>query len=118
MNITDNIFVKIMIWFLALCLKDLYRLGARRIGAFGLPPLGCLPSQRTLKGGPERKCIEIYNQVAELFNNKLSAEVNSINTQYPAARVTYIDIYNLPLDLIHDPQKYGMLSIFGILELN
>ncbi|KAI3464804.1 hypothetical protein Pfo_021467 [Paulownia fortunei] len=88
-------------------MQDLYRLGARRIGVFGLPPLGCLPSQRTLKGGAERKCIDMYNQVAELFNNKLSAEVDSINSRYLLARVTYIDIYNLPLDLIHNPQKYG-----------
>ncbi|KAL0325905.1 UNVERIFIED_CONTAM: GDSL esterase/lipase EXL2 [Sesamum radiatum] len=87
--------------------QELYKLGARRIGVFGLPPLGCLPSQRTLKGGAERKCIDIYNQVAELFNNKLSAEVDSINSRYPEARVVYIDIYNLPLDLIRSPQKYG-----------
>ncbi|KAK4481400.1 hypothetical protein RD792_012290 [Penstemon davidsonii] len=88
-------------------LQDLYKLGARRIAVFGLPPLGCLPSQRTLKGGAERECVEIYNQVADLFNKKLSIELNSINSQFPDARVKYIDIYNLPLDIIHNPQKYG-----------
>ncbi|KAG8377955.1 hypothetical protein BUALT_Bualt08G0087600 [Buddleja alternifolia] len=87
--------------------QDLYRLGARRIGVFGLPPLGCLPSQRTLKGGADRQCVDIYNQMVELFNNKLLAEVNSINKQYLDARAVYIDIYNLPIDLINNPQKYG-----------
>ncbi|KAL0360518.1 UNVERIFIED_CONTAM: GDSL esterase/lipase EXL3 [Sesamum radiatum] len=87
--------------------QELYKLGARRIGVFGLPPLGCLPSQRTLKGGAERKCVDIYNQVAVLFNNKLSAELDSINARYPEARLVYIDIYNLPLDLILSPHKYG-----------
>ncbi|KAK6118820.1 hypothetical protein DH2020_047433 [Rehmannia glutinosa] len=86
-------------------LVDLYKLGARRIGVFGLPP-GCLPSQRTLKGGAERKCIDLYNQVSELFNNKLSDEMDSINKRYPIARMTYMDIYKLPLDVIHNPQKY------------
>ncbi|KAK4481405.1 hypothetical protein RD792_012295 [Penstemon davidsonii] len=81
-------------------IADLYKLGARRIGIFGLPPLGCLPSQRTLKGGAERECVEIYNKAAQLFNDKLSAELNSVNNRFPDARMIYIDIYNLPLDLI------------------
>ncbi|KAM3236915.1 GDSL esterase/lipase EXL1-like [Capsicum annuum] len=33
---------------------DLYGLGAHRIGVLGIPPIGCMPSQRTLKGGEER----------------------------------------------------------------
>ncbi|KAL3639039.1 hypothetical protein CASFOL_016946 [Castilleja foliolosa] len=86
--------------------QDLYKLGARRIGVFGLPPLGCLPSQRTLKGGAERECVDLYNQAATMFNNKLSAEMGSINTRYPLARIVYIDIYELPLDVIHNPQNY------------
>ncbi|GFP95234.1 GDSL esterase/lipase exl3 [Phtheirospermum japonicum] len=91
--------------------QDLYKLGARRIGVFGLPPLGCLPSQRTLKGGAERECVDLYNQAAEMFNYKLSAEMDSINTRYPAARIIYIDIYKLPLDVIHNPQKYGTIEV-------
>ncbi|KAH0990632.1 hypothetical protein GBA52_002115 [Prunus armeniaca] len=40
-------------------LKGLYALGARRIGVFGAPLIGCLPSQRTLGGGmPKRLCRE------------------------------------------------------------
>ncbi|KAK4481407.1 hypothetical protein RD792_012297 [Penstemon davidsonii] len=74
-------------------LADLYKLGARRIAVFGLPPLGCLPSQRTLKGGAERECVEMYNQVADLFNKKLQVELNSINSQFPDARLKYIDIF-------------------------
>lgn len=95
-------------------MKELYRLGARKIGVFGLPPLGCLPSQRTLKGGAERECVDLYNQVAVMFNHKLSAEINSINDQTSIGngRATYIDIYTLPLDLIHNPHKYGMYACY------
>lgn len=92
-------------------MKDVYRLGARRIGVFGLPPLGCLPSQRTFNGGAERKCVDSYNEAAEMFNHKLSAEMRSLNSQYPEATLVYVDIYNLVLDLVHQPQKYGMPSI-------
>lgn len=49
-------------------IKELYKLGARRIGVFGIPPIGCLPSQRTLQGGVQRQCAENYNELAQLFN--------------------------------------------------
>lgn len=87
--------------------KDVYRLGARRMGVFGLAPLGCLPSQRSLKGGVDRKCVDLYNQVAEMFNHKLIAELSSLNARYPDATLVYVDIYNLPLHLIQYPQTYG-----------
>ncbi|CAI9116955.1 OLC1v1018254C1 [Oldenlandia corymbosa var. corymbosa] len=88
-------------------IQDLYGIGARKIGVFGLPPIGCVPSQRTLKGGLERDCAENFNEMVQLFNTKLSAEINHLNTKYPDARIVYGDIYNLPLDLIYNPQKYG-----------
>lgn len=78
------------------------------MGVFGLPPLGCLPSQRSLNGGSERKCVDSYNEAAEMFNRKLLEEVRSLNSKYPEARLVYVDIYTLTLDLIHRPHKYGM----------
>lgn len=78
-------------------LKELYGLGVRRIGVTSLPPVGCLPSQRTLRGGVERNCVEEYNEAAQLFNNKLWAELGSINAEFGDAVIAYIDIYNLPL---------------------
>ncbi|KAI3464802.1 hypothetical protein Pfo_021465 [Paulownia fortunei] len=100
-------YTELLVSYASSFVQDLYRLGARRIGVFSLPPIGCLPSQRTLRGGLERKCVDEYNQVAQLFNKKLSAEMASINIHFPEARIVYIDIYNLPLDIIHNPQKYG-----------
>ncbi|KAL8514786.1 hypothetical protein ACS0TY_013750 [Phlomoides rotata] len=102
-------YADLLVSYASIFVKELHELGARKIGVFGLPPLGCLPSQRTLKGGVERKCIDLYNEVAMLFNHKLSAEINSINNQCStgSGRATYIDIYSLPLDLIHHPHKYG-----------
>ncbi|XAR61634.1 Triacylglycerol lipase [Bertholletia excelsa] len=88
-------------------IRDLYGLGARRIGAFGIPPIGCVPSQRTLAGGPHRNCAENYNEAARLFNTKLSAQLSSLNSNLSRARMVYIDAYNLPLDLVRHPQRYG-----------
>ena len=88
----------------------MYGTGARKIGVLGIPPIGCMPSQRTLKGGLQRQCADNYNQMAELFNTKLIAEISNLNRKYPEARIVYGDIYNLPLDLIYNPQKYGTHS--------
>ncbi|XP_057468673.1 GDSL esterase/lipase EXL3-like [Actinidia eriantha] len=87
--------------------EDLYGLGARRIGVFGIPPIGCVPSQRTLVGGLQRNCVENYNEAAKLFNTKMALKLNSFNFNLPNARMVYIDTYNLPLDLIRNPNKYG-----------
>ncbi|EXC04219.1 GDSL esterase/lipase EXL3 [Morus notabilis] len=87
--------------------KQLYGLGARRIGLFSTPPIGCVPSQRTLGGGLLRDCAEEYNEAALLFNSKLSATLDSLKPQLPNGRLVYIDIYNPLLDLIVNHKKYG-----------
>ncbi|XP_044475061.1 GDSL esterase/lipase EXL3-like [Mangifera indica] len=89
-------------------LQELYSLGARRIAAFGAPPLGCLPSTRTVAGNGKRdECIKEYNQGSELFNTKFSAAIASLGRNLPDAKVVYIDIYNPLLTLIENPSTYG-----------
>lgn len=88
-------------------LKELYGLGARRIAVFGAPPIGCVPSQRTLAGGTETHCANEYNVAARLFNKKLSAELNTLRTSIPGGKFVYVDIYKPLLDLIDNPQKHG-----------
>ncbi|KAL3639040.1 hypothetical protein CASFOL_016947 [Castilleja foliolosa] len=88
--------------------KELYKLGARRISVFGIPPIGCLPSQRTLAGGLLRLCAEDHNQAALLVNAKLMHELDSLDEiRLPQSRVFYADAYNPLLDLIQHYQKYG-----------
>ncbi|XP_050220070.1 GDSL esterase/lipase At1g23500-like [Mercurialis annua] len=85
--------------------KQIYELGARRIGFMGTLPLGCLPAARAAIGG--LMCQEIVNQAAQLFNSKLSSELNTLNNTLPGANIFYIDVYNPLLDIIQDPQKSG-----------
>ncbi|ESW08099.1 hypothetical protein PHAVU_009G018200 [Phaseolus vulgaris] len=86
--------------------KELYGLGARRIGVLGAPPIGCVPSQRTLAGGLERECAEEYNYAAKLFNSKLSRKLDSLS-HLPNSRIVYIDIYNPLMDIIVNYHRYG-----------
>ncbi|RDX72255.1 GDSL esterase/lipase, partial [Mucuna pruriens] len=57
---------------------ELYGLGARRIGVFCAPPLGCLPFVRSLFGGLERMCNKEINMTSKLFNSKLSAQLHNL----------------------------------------
>lgn len=91
-------------------LKEIYKLGARRIGVLSAPPIGCVPSQRTLAGGILRQCSEEYNQAAKLFNTKLSWTLDSLNRNLTNSKMVYIDVYNPLLDLIENPEKYGKLT--------
>ncbi|XP_034919513.1 GDSL esterase/lipase EXL3-like [Populus alba] len=87
--------------------QELYELGARRIGFFSAPPVGCVPAQRTLARGAGRKCAENLNEAAKLFNSKLSQKLDSLGSSLPDGRFVYMDVYNILLDLIQNPKKHG-----------
>ncbi|WOG91486.1 hypothetical protein DCAR_0310735 [Daucus carota subsp. sativus] len=89
-------------------IQDLYSLGARRIAVFGAPPIGCLPSQRTLGGGLNRMCVDSRNKAAQVYNTKLSSELDTFGNTLPLSKILYIDIYSPLLDLIQNPQNYGL----------
>ncbi|KAF7817659.1 GDSL esterase/lipase EXL1-like [Senna tora] len=87
--------------------KGLYEAGARRIGVFSAPPIGCVPSQRTLAGGIQRDCAHNYNDAAKLFNSKLANQLQTLQHNFPNATFRYIDVYNPLLDIILNYNKYG-----------
>lgn len=104
--------------------QELYDLGARRIAVFGAPPIGCVPSQRTLAGGLNRDCVESYNQAAQVYNSKLSSELETLGNTLPQSRIVYIDIYSPLLDLIQNHQNYDLEVVdrgccgTGVLEVS
>ncbi|CAN1127366.1 GDSL esterase/lipase At3g43570 [Linum perenne] len=88
-------------------LAELYKLGARKIGVFNAPPIGCVPSQRTLAGGDDRKCAEDRNEAALMFNSKLEPKLKSLAQALPRSKIVYIDVYTPLLQLIQNPRKFG-----------
>ncbi|XP_010033516.1 GDSL esterase/lipase EXL3 [Eucalyptus grandis] len=88
-------------------IQELYGLGARKIGILSLPPIGCVPAQRTLDGGLERACNAPANQAATLFNSKLSSELESLKQKLPGSKLVYMDIYHKLLSVIQNPSHYG-----------
>lgn len=79
----------------------------RRVAVFSAPPIGCVPSQRTLGGGLLRACAEDYNDASKLFNSKLSKKMDLLRQTLVGIKPIYIDIYNPLSDIIQYPAKYG-----------
>ncbi|CAN6205193.1 unnamed protein product [Urochloa humidicola] len=84
-------------------IRQLYEQGARRIAILGLPPIGCVPSQRTLA----RDCDPERNRAARMFNSRLQAAISRLPGELRCQRIGYVDIYDVLHDIIADPCKYG-----------
>uniref|UniRef100_A0ACD5ZRT1 Uncharacterized protein n=1 Tax=Avena sativa TaxID=4498 RepID=A0ACD5ZRT1_AVESA len=90
--------------------SKLNEMGAKRIGFIGIPPIGCVPSQR--KQG-SRECDSLRNQAAELFNSKIAKEIDRLNAERNVqdTRFAYGDIYYNMLDIIQRPGLYGFKEV-------
>ncbi|CAN1226718.1 GDSL esterase/lipase EXL3 [Linum perenne] len=95
--------------------EELYMLGARRIGVLSLPPVGCLPSQRTVGGGLYRNCSDTYNQAAQLFNSKLSSLLQSLSLKHPDGLFVYLDVYDRLTSMVQNPAQYA--EVLGVKEM-
>ncbi|KAL0921581.1 hypothetical protein M5K25_008667 [Dendrobium thyrsiflorum] len=86
-------------------LRRLHSLGARKVVFHGLGPMGCIPSQRvhSSDGG----CLQLLNKWSLQFNSRVRSLMTSLNYQLPGALFSFSDSYNIVLDLIENPQKYG-----------
>ncbi|XP_010536421.1 PREDICTED: GDSL esterase/lipase At1g23500-like [Tarenaya hassleriana] len=90
-------------------LQNLYELGAKKFAVSGTLPLGCAPGVRNNTIGG--LCINSINKAVEMFNGKLSTELNNLNANLIGAKFVYIDLYNSVLDLINNPRKNGFIHV-------
>ncbi|EEF31241.1 zinc finger protein, putative [Ricinus communis] len=71
-----------------------------------LPPIGCVPSQRTVRGAYKESVSRSKSSSSHL-QSKLSSALLSLNSTLHDALVIYLDVYNPLLSLIQNPAKYG-----------
>lgn len=91
-------------------IKDIYELGARKIGVVSLPPFGCLPAIRTLhRKGAKDGCVLHLNQHALAFNHMLqSTTFPSLQTNLGGGlHLAYMDSHTVLLDVLENPTSYG-----------
>ncbi|KAK7276883.1 hypothetical protein RIF29_18029 [Crotalaria pallida] len=88
-------------------ITELYQLGARKIAIAGLPPMGCLPLERTINLLFGSACAEEQNNVAQDFNQKLKALVAQLNHKLAGIRLVLSDTYDILLNIIQNPDSFG-----------
>ncbi|KAK4606797.1 hypothetical protein RGQ29_000864 [Quercus rubra] len=92
--------------------KQLYDLGCRKMMVVGLPPMGCLPIQITLKYPIpiNRKCVEHLNADSQSYNQKMVNLLSKLQAVLPGSKFAYADIYQRVINMINYPQKYGFVE--------
>ncbi|KAF8414173.1 hypothetical protein HHK36_002172 [Tetracentron sinense] len=88
-------------------ITEIYSLGARKISVGGLPPMGCLPLERSTNFMGGNACVDEYNNVAKIFNWKLQKMVVKLNQQLPGIRVVLSNPYDIFLQITQNPSAYG-----------
>ena len=91
-------------------MQSLYKLGARRFIVAGMPPVGCLPSQRMIAGGLRKQCATDRNQLALLFNHRVGQEMAQLGVRLPGVTLVNVDIYIIFADVVHRPEAYGLTN--------
>ncbi|KAI6697554.1 hypothetical protein NL676_017673 [Syzygium grande] len=87
--------------------RELYGLGARKISLGGLPPMGCLPLERTTNVMDQHKCVDSYNNQALEFNAKLKVMVARLSSELPGINLVFSNPYYILMHIVRRPAFYG-----------
>lgn len=82
-------------------------MGARRVGVFSLPPLGCFPVSITEFGHGRSGCVSRLNRDSQMYNKKLNIAINSLSTRYHDLKIVVLDIYTPLYNLATSPGSQG-----------
>ncbi|KAF8043139.1 hypothetical protein BT93_A1475 [Corymbia citriodora subsp. variegata] len=90
--------------------RELYSLGARKISLGGLPPMGCLPLERTTNLMEQNQCVDSYNKVALEFNAKLKGLVKRLSSELHGINLVFSNPYYIMMFILRRPGSYGFES--------
>ncbi|GAB4846753.1 hypothetical protein Ancab_025761 [Ancistrocladus abbreviatus] len=100
-----------------LCLRQLYKEGARAFWIHNTSPLGCLPyivlPYEPKSGNLDYTgCVEPINRAAREFNQQLEKRVSKLRLELPDAAFTYVDMYSAKYALISHAKGQGFVDPF------
>ncbi|KAL2245891.1 UNVERIFIED_CONTAM: GDSL esterase/lipase, partial [Sesamum indicum] len=87
-------------------ITNIYKLGAKKISLTGLPPMGCLPLERTANLASGGGCIDEYNKVAMDFNQQLQSLVETLNRELSGLRLVLVNPYATLYNIIQNPRSF------------
>ncbi|KAG6508095.1 GDSL esterase/lipase At3g26430-like [Zingiber officinale] len=95
-----------------LAIQSIYWEGGRYFWIHNTGPFGCLPyvlDRLTLKAPEVDRfgCGAPFNEVAQLFNQKLNQTLSRLRKDLPLGVFTYVDIYSIKRELLSHAHQYG-----------
>ncbi|KAM0037428.1 putative SGNH hydrolase superfamily [Helianthus debilis subsp. tardiflorus] len=86
----------------------MHKLGARKMIFFNTPLIGCFPLARTIAGGVIRKCGDLFNEEAQIFNRMLNRQIQFLSSSLPQSRFIIADYFKILQEIIENSLQYGM----------
>ncbi|KAM7505882.1 hypothetical protein LguiB_004786 [Lonicera macranthoides] len=93
--------------------ERLYDNGAKKIALWGVGPIGCTPLELVGSAANGRPpCVNNINAAVQLLNNRIKLLAENLNNHFGSdVRVTYINVYDITLDILTNPSSYGTYVI-------
>ncbi|KAL8139585.1 hypothetical protein V2J09_005606 [Rumex salicifolius] len=94
-------------------IKDMILLGAVNIVVPGVVPFGCMPcflasANMTIPGSyDELGCLNVFNEVSQLHNQKLYNATKELQLLYPNATIIYADYYSAIIRMMENADVFG-----------
>ncbi|XP_009627361.1 acetylajmalan esterase-like [Nicotiana tomentosiformis] len=95
-------------------IKEIIKLGVKRIVSSGVSPFGCLPSLLTSSPSSdpdaydEFGCLRDYNKFASFHNNYLRDTISLVSRQYSDVVILYVDYYGAFLSVFRRAYYLGI----------
>ncbi|KAF5767332.1 putative triacylglycerol lipase [Helianthus annuus] len=88
-------------------IQEMHKLGARKMIFFNTPIIGCFPLARTIAGGVIRKCGDLFNEEAQIFNRMLNRHIQFLSSSLPQSRFIIADYFKILQEIIDNSLEYG-----------
>ncbi|KAM3195512.1 hypothetical protein ACQJBY_071567 [Aegilops geniculata] len=109
-TLTVDQFADLIVSIFSNTVTQLHGMGARRIGVFSLPPLGCFPLAITVFGHGRGGCVSKLNRGSQIYNKKLNVAVNTLSRQYHELKIVVLDIYTPLYNIANSPRSQGFIE--------
>ncbi|KAE8772205.1 GDSL esterase/lipase APG [Hordeum vulgare] len=106
-TLTIDQYADLIVSILSNTVTQLHGMGARRIGVFSLPPLGCFPAAITVFGLRKSGCVSRINRGVQIYNKKLNIAVNTLSRQYHDLKIAVLDTYKPLYNIVNSPRSQG-----------
>ncbi|KAK9084731.1 hypothetical protein Sjap_025142 [Stephania japonica] len=89
-------------------IREIYTLGARRVGVAGFPPIGCLPVIRVVNS---MSCREELNNLARNFGGRVKGVLSKLKRELKGTKMVFLNLFDTPLQILKNPHLYGFENV-------